>query len=132
MILEIATLALGLIGQFTTLAKNPNIKPAIKGLYDYVNNLFTKKLAKEDLKKVKENNFDDASISKLKILLSDRLEDEADLVKQLEKKIHEVKRGIKQEGLEKQVSENFIKITGDKNIVIFDIKTSGNININNQ
>lgn len=130
MVIESISLALGLIGQFTTLSQNPIVKPAIKGLSEWVGNLFSKHSVKENLQRIEENRFDDEIISELKILLKHRLEDEDDLVKQLDEKISEVKIKVKDQGLQDQVSRNIVTITGDKNVLFYDINTSGDININ--
>ncbi|MCD4725369.1 MAG: hypothetical protein K8R63_11060 [Bacteroidales bacterium] len=128
--MQIISLALGLMGQFTKLSQNPNIKPVINGLSDWIGNIFSKHFVKDKLKQVKENRFDDETISELKVLLKHRLEDEEELLKQLEEKISEVIGKVNEEGLQDQVERNIVTITGDKNVVLTGFDTSGDININ--
>ena len=119
--IELIPIALGLIGQFSALAENPNVKPVIKDLSNWVGNLFSSNSAKEKLAQIEEGKADEKTVIGIEANLEFILEDNEQLQKELAEKIKQLEEVMAKEGISIVKKSNTMNISGDGNISIQDL-----------
>ena len=128
--IELIPIALGLIGQFSALAENPNVKPVIKDLSNWVGNLFSSNSAKEKLAQIEEGKADEKTVIGIEANLEFILEDNEQLQKELAEKIKQLEEVMAKEGISIVKKSNTMNISGTGNKGIQDVNTNqGDINI---
>jgi hypothetical protein len=129
MIAEIS-MAIGLVGQITQLAKNPVIEPAIKRLRNWVSGMFNDPADEEKLSKLESSEIDKESVDELSESLQKKLEGNAELIKELNDNLDLLKQN---KGIQENIGEinkNIVTITGNNNAVITGLSSGGDITIN--
>ena len=126
---ELISQASQLIQQSSDLISHPVVGMAAKEFVGWLGGKFGKTSAKEKLKKIEEDNYDEKTVSGFEANLEFILEDNEQLQKELAEKIKQLEEVMAKEGISITTKANKMNVTGNQNISIQDVSSNGNINI---
>ena len=126
---ELISQASQLIQQSSDLMSHPVVGLAAKEFVGWLGGKFGKTSAKEKLKKIEDDDYDEKTVAGFEANLEFILEDNEQLQKELAEKIQQLEQLMAKEGINITTKTNTMNVTGDHNISIQDVDSKGNINI---
>ena len=127
---ELISQASQLIQQSSDLINHPVVGLAAKEFVGWLGGKFGKTSAKEKLKKIEEDNYDEKTVSGFEANLEFILEDNQQLQKELAEKIKQLEEVMAKEGISIVNKTNTMKISGAGSKGVQDVNSGcGDINI---
>jgi len=128
--MEIIALTGAIISGGKKLMENEAVAETVNGVFNWIGNaLGGKKSIQEKLDKVERGEITEEDVKSIESNLEFMLEDNEALQQELAKKVEEVQKVAAREGVQMVTKTNTMNVTGNNNISLQDLNSSGNITI---
>jgi len=128
--MEIIALTGAIISGGKKLMENEAVAETVNGVFKWIGNaLGGKKSIQEKLEKVERGEITEEDVKSIESNLEFMLEDNEELQQQLATKVEEVQKVAAREGVSIVTKTNTMNVTGNNNISLQDLNSSGNITI---